>query len=405
MDVLKIILTIIISLSWLSSQIIRIQFGNGLSLNILDIAVGGTSVMVVIWFISKEKLHLFFRDNIGKGILFFSSIAILSLLWNIYSLSMQQFIISGLYVIRWISYALLFLLIRESSNRYKGEIRKIVLIAGIVFLIIGYIQFFYYSQLRNLSYLGWDEHMYRLFSIFLDPNFSGIFLVLFLLFIVGKRLEMPLRPLTGRKLLLSVGIGFVSGALILTFSRTAFITLFFIFITFLSLIGKRRWIVIIVGIMLVSGIVLSQRFYIENLNIFRTFSSNARLESMKQAAQIFISQPVLGIGFNAYRYAQLRYGFRTQADIDASHADSGTDNSFLFILATTGILGFITYVALFVVLLRDVYIAFRKKRQMYAAVVFSSVVGLCIASIFTNALFFPPLMLWMWVLLGTMDYK
>ena len=403
MVILRNFFLILISLSWVFSQIARTQLGNGLSLNILDIAIVSTAGIALVWFIYKKKLYLCFKDNIGKGILLFSSTAIISLLWNIPSLTLQQFIISSFYLIRWVSYVLLFLFIREYNYIDKKRIQQVMLLTGILFVLIGYIQFIYYGSLKNLFYLGWDEHMYRFFSVFLDPNFSGVFLVLFLLFIIGERLKMPQKPLTKIKLLLSVFIGCTTGALILTFSRSAFITLFFAFIVFFVLIGKKRWIIIVVSITLIVGLILSQRFYIESVNPFRTISSNARLISIKEALEIFSHQPVLGIGFNAYRYAQLRYGLRKQINIDTSHADAGTDNSFLFVLATSGIIGFFAYIIMLVAILQKVYKTFGKKRQIYAAVVFSSIVGLCVASMFTNALFFPPLMLWMWTLIGSLD--
>ena len=37
---------------------------------------------------------------------------------------------------------------------------------------------FVYPDLRNLWYLGWDPHYYRVFATLLDPNYVGILLVL-----------------------------------------------------------------------------------------------------------------------------------------------------------------------------------------------------------------------------------
>lgn len=404
MDILKILFLLIVSLSWLLSQIIRFQLGNGLSLNIFDFVVGGTAIVLLVRSIFKKRFKFYFKDNIGKGIFFFGIVIILSLLWNSPTLTLQQFIISSFYIIRWTLYAFLFFIIKDSRNKDKKLIQRIMLLTGILYVAIGYIQFFYYGELKNLFYLGWDEHKYRLFSVFLDPNFSGIFLVLFLLFIVGKRLQMAQKPLTNIKLLLTVVIAFTVGVLILTFSRTAFLMVFISSAAFFFLIDKKRWLLVVIGIMLVAGVILSQRFYIESVNPFRIFSSNERLMSMKQAVEIFSHQPVLGVGFNAYRYAQLRFGFKKQANIDQSHADAGVDNSFLFVLATTGIVGFISYVIMIFFLLQGAHKVFKQKRQVHSAVIFSSIIGLCIASMFINALFFPPVMLWMWLLLGTMNY-
>lgn len=393
----------IISLSWLFSQTIRVQLGNGLSINILDIAIGIAAVMIFIWFVSNKKIYLLVKDNLGKGILIFTGIMILSLFSNISSLNIPQFIISGMYIVRWICYLLVFFYVRESNHEYKNKVKKVMQITGIVFVIAGYLQVFYFNSLKSLFYLGWDEHMYRFFSVFLDPNYSGIFMVLFLLFIFGKRMEMPINPLTKTKLFLSIITAFTVGGIILTFSRSAYVSLFSASAIILFLIGKKRWIFAIFGIMLVVAIVLSQRFYIENINPFRSFSSKERLSSMKQSVEIFLHKPFLGVGFNAYRYSQLRYGFKQQANINTSHADSGTDNSFLFVLVTTGLVGFTAYCIMFVILMKYIYKSFIKKRHIYSAVAFSSIIALATGSFFINALFFPPLMIWMWALLGTME--
>lgn len=390
------ILLFIISISFLLSQIVRVQLGNGLVINVLDFIIGITSAFGFLWFIYKKKLSFLLKDRIKKGIIFFSSIIILSLLLNITSLDLQQFFISSMYIVRWISYAFIFILVFDLSKRVKKKIEKMMLLTGVFFVLAGYIQFVYYQELKNLFYLGWDEHMYRLFGVFLDPNFSGIFLSIFLLFLVNKRLQTPINPLTKKKLFLSILIAFTLGALILTFSRSAFVVFILTFMLFFSLIGKKKWAIIPLIFIIFIGIIFSQKFYIENISPFRTASVKARLASMKEAIEIFSGKPIMGVGFNAYRYAQFQYGYRKQADIETSHADSGTDNSFLFMLATTGIVGLTVYLYMFFVILKNTY---------HKPFVFSSVIGLCIASMFINALFFPPLMLWMWLILGTMDYK
>lgn len=388
------LLAVIISICFLFSQIIRIQLGNGLVFSILDISVGIILVFGFLWFIYKKKSSFLLKDRIKKGIVFFSSIIILSLLLNINSLNLQQFFISSLYILRWISYAFIFILVFDLNKRVKKKIEKIMLLTGVFFVLAGYIQFAYYQELKNLFYLGWDEHMYRLFGVFFDPNFSGIFLSLFLLFLVNKRLQTSINPLTKNKLFFSILIAFTLGALILTFSRSAFVVFILTFMIFFSLIGKKKWIIIPLIFIIFIGIIFSQRFYIESINPFRTTSTKARLASMKEGIEIFSRKPIMGVGFNSYRYSQLQYGYRKQVDIDRSHADAGADNSFLFILATTGIVGFATYLYMLFSIFKNVY---------RSPLALSSIIGICVASMFTNALFFPPLMLWMWLILGTME--
>ena len=89
---------------------------------------------------------------------------------------------------------------------------------GIGFGILGLMQFFLYPDLRNLMYLGWDPHYYRLFSTLLDPNFVGIILVLTLILGCGlwKKKQKNFFLMIGQL------IGFVS--LLLTYSRSSYVS-------------------------------------------------------------------------------------------------------------------------------------------------------------------------------------
>jgi len=153
------------------------------------------------------------------------------------------------------------------------------------------------------------------------------------------------------------------------------------------------------GILILFFIVISPLFYIENTNLLRTASSEARLETSRNALKIIQDHPILGVGFNAYRYAQIKYNFRNAHPLFMSHADSGVDNSFLFVLATTGIIGFIAYISLWFFILKMAVV--RKKHELSIAgvLVIASIVGLSVNALFINSLFYAPLMLWMWLLI------
>jgi len=84
---------------------------------------------------------------------------------------------------------------------------------------------------------------------------------------------------------------------------------------------------------------------VENMNLFRRTSSLARLNNYSTAIKIITGHPLLGVGFNSYRYVKEMYIKPGLGNIP-SHADAGLDNSFLFILATTGIIGLLAYLFL-----------------------------------------------------------
>ena len=73
----------------------------------------------------------------------------------------------------------MFAFILSQNKDFKSLVKKLIIFIGIFIVGLGFIQFLFYQSLRNLFYLGWDEHLYRMFSIFLDPNFAGAFFVLY----------------------------------------------------------------------------------------------------------------------------------------------------------------------------------------------------------------------------------
>src|SRR5207244_11508425 len=67
-------------------------------------------------------------------------------------------------------------------------------------------------------------------------------------------------------------------------------------------------------------------FYIEDFNLFRTVSTDARILVIGKGLIIFKDHPVVGVGFNTYRYAQYRYHFENPVQPNLVHDASGNDN-------------------------------------------------------------------------------
>jgi O-antigen ligase len=139
---------------------------------------------------------------------------------------------------------------------------------------------------------------------------------------------------------------------------------------------------------------------VEGLNPLRTVSTRARIESASIATNIFLKNPVLGVGFNAYRFAQHKYGFRTSNKWKTSHADAGTDNSFLFVLATTGIIGFVSFIALIFTTINAVYRQVQIKGAGIPEVTLASIATIFISSLLLHTLFYPFVMIWFWGMMG-----
>lgn len=360
-------------------EIARINLGNSVILRPLDAGIGLLFICWLSWKLyNREKIK---PNKILLPLLLFTLSGFLSLVINSSSLSLNEFIISLSYSLRWLAYSSLFFVTYGFDSKFKKKAYNLLLILGIIIVGLGYLQYIYYPNLRNLFYLGWDEHMYRMFSIFLDPNFAGAFFVLFFLYLLDRYLK---------KRTALIGLILISTliAVFLTFSRSALIMLLVSSSLFLILLKKKVLITLLFGIVFVAFIISSRFFNIENVNLLRTVSSKARIETSENALKIIQKNPIFGVGFNAYRYAQFKYGLSNEVNI-VSHADAGTDNSFLFVLATTGILGFLLYIFMWLRIVRNVN-----------SLAIASIVGVFVNSLFINSLFYPFIMFWIWILLA-----
>jgi len=381
----------------------RISLAKDITFRPVDIII---LLLTISWLIIQFKKRRNILQIPGiKPVGAFFLICFLSLMLNFYWLNTNQFIISGFYLIRWLSYAGIYFAIRDTNKNFSRKfLPTLLLIDGLIILAIGIFQVIFFPSMVGMERFEWDRHMYRIVSVFLDPNFAGCFLVLYLLFVLARFFENLTKNRKSKQTKVYAAITIVSLlAVYLTYSRSALLMLLASIIAFFFLIRKKKYILILLASTIIYVIVLSPKFYIENLNLFRVHSSMERIVSAKIAVEIIKKNPVIGVGFNTYRYAQSRYKFRRSFVNFTSHADAGTDNSFLFVTATTGVIGLIAYLAMWFHLLRNFYKKSKEKNNFRAASVFASIIGLFVSGLFLNSLFFWSLMLWLWTIMGITD--
>jgi O-antigen ligase len=272
----------------------------------------------------------------------------------------------------------------------------VLLFSGTVVVLLGFIQYFFYPSLRNLYYLGWDEHLYRLFSSFLDPNFAGAFFALFFIYTLNFIRDF-LNKNEKIKFILTSFIAFLTFiALYLTYSRSALIMLLAGIVVYLFLIKKKKFIFLILLSVILLILVLPKTFETEGTNFLRATSSDARISTAKEALTVIQTNPVYGVGFNAYRFAEQKLGLINGPDWQTTHGGAGTDNSFLFVLATTGIVGLIAFLHL----LYKIFFLGRLNvgKNKFALVLIPSLAGLIIGSLFINSLFYVFILEWIWIM-------
>ena len=312
----------------------------------------------------------------------FLSLGFVSPLLNSSYLRSEQFLASFAYLVRFASYLSIIYAVPLLNKKYIARLKPKMIAAGSLFTVLGFIQYFYYPNLKNLYYLGWDEHLGRMFSTFLDPNFAGAFLVLVLILTITNIKKSKLHTLLSCLILV---------AIFLTHSRSAIIMLFVSGVVFLVANKLHKHIALLM-LVLVSGLIIFSNTQFEGLNPFRIASTEARIDSAREAIIIFSKKPILGVGFNAYRYAKDRYIKETTKSQFQSNSDAGTDNSYLFVLATAGVVGFLVFLDFWFNILKRVY---------KESAVFAAVAGLLVNTLFINSVFYTPIMAWVFILIGT----
>lgn len=361
-------------------QLTKLPFSSSeISVSLLDLLVAGLVVIWLIGQIGRKKPKVFPR--LTKPILFFIGAGIISLLVNSFRLSQRELFVSGLYLIRWVVYAGVYFVVYDLTRFQSFKVSRFktgLIWDGVLAAIFGLFQYFLYPDLRNLSYLGWDPHKLRAFGTFLDPNFLGIILVLTIILIVFR----------GKINFINI-INFIIVyiTLALTYSRASYLA-YLIGIGVISLIRKTPrlfWAALIIGLM---TILMLPKIEGEGGKLERQYTINSRILNWQQSLSIFKDYPFFGVGFNSYRYAQKDYGFLKE---EGSHAGAGADSSLLFVLATTGIVGITAYG----------YLIYKIYKNHKNYMIWASLTAVIIHSFFNNTLFYPAVMLWIWVLIGS----
>ncbi len=320
-----------------------------------------------------------FRTKLIKPIVMFIAAAAISLLVNYWRFPLPKLFTGSLYLGRWVLYAGVFILVLVNSVDVRVWLKSLYT-TGIGFGLIGLVQFFLYPDLRNLMYLGWDPHYYRLFSTVLDPNFMGILLVFTLILGFGL-ITKKNRPLV----ILGQIVTFV--ALLLTYSRSSFLALGTAIVVWAVM--QKRWKLFISLAAFVLLLFIFPKISGDTLMLTRVDSTLARVGNWEESLRLIVKAPVFGYGFDTLRYVR-------PADA-VSKSAAGLDSSILFILATTGLTGLTAYIFLFTSMIR---LGTRTQRTVYVA----TLSALLIHSLFVNSMFYPWVMIWMWILTGAATY-
>ncbi len=313
---------------WPFGQLLQLTpLGTSLHLQLQDVIAAMLFLTLLISY--REKI---IKDPLFKPLAIFSLATLLSL-GNI------------AYSARFICYTSFYFAFRiEGVKKYYRHL----IIAAILFLVTGFLQYLLLPDVRFLTYLGFDDHYFRLIGSLLDPNFTGLVFVIFTLLSPKIFFVIPLL------------------ALALTFSRASFLVLT-VSLLYLCVVKKQfklLFLLLILGVL----IYFAPKPFGEGVNLLRTFSIVSRFENQKQALVIFTQNPILGVGFGPRKI----------------------DNSFIFVLTTTGVVGFVALLSLL-----------KKAWQITIdPLAKATLLAIFIHSLFNNSFFYPPILFLFFLLLN-----
>lgn len=354
-------------------------------------------VIAILWLtffvdkiVRKEKI---IWPTLTRLILSFFGIATFSLLLAIPYRNINELAISSLYLLRWIGYAgiyvVLYNLLKEDVIHDLGfKIHDLMTIAFVVIAVLGIIQYIFIPDIADLQAFGWDPHYFRVVGAFLDSGFMGIILVLGLVMaVVNKRWWL---------------FGLLYLPFVLTYSRSAYLA-YMVAMIVLAAARKSVKLLLATILLLAVSLPLLPRPHGEGTKLERYSTINARFANYNQAIKIAWNRPLFGVGFNLYRYAQRDYGFISEDNWLETHAGAGADSSVLFILATTGVIGLMSYGFLLLGILRmgmD-----KDDKSNSKLVLLAGTTAIIINSFFNNTMYYAWIMWWWWIILALVEVK
>ena len=289
-------------------------------------------ILFVVLFVQYKlkpllQLHKFFLPEK----LFFGYMMLL-FIGTSFLYSWNDNVVAGLYLIRLMFYALFFIYLYFAYQHTKKVPFNsgILLLMGIS-LVASFTQYFLYPDLRNIYYLGWDPHLYRMTGFVFDPPIAAALYGLLGIWVIIYRGIFERYKFLPIFLLSILTICFF-----LTYSRGAYIAA--LVTLFMALLQHKYGKVILLIIPLFLGVLfLLPKEFGEGVNLLRTSTIATRLGDYQEGIKVWQKSPILGIGYNRIRSVKEQKNTLLET---ASHSGASFHSSFLIILATTGLVGF-----------------------------------------------------------------
>lgn len=347
-------------------QLLRLELRYGEStIPLLLIDFFSAACLIIVPFVKKPRIFSSFNN--------FIIICLFSLLFSCINLNFNNVLLGSLYLLRLVGYFSFFVLtwnLVKNDNVFREKVINVLIITLIFTTLLGWIQYLLFPDLISLKNVGWDDHLGRLVGTFLDPGFTSVILLIGFLVSLYSFLNEK------KMVFLFISIFFII-SLALTYSRAGYVAFVVGILTVVFL--TRKFIILAFVVFFLLVLTVLPRGLGEGVRLERTASVEARFKNYAQTWEIFFQNPIFGVGYNnicLYRVGKF-------GEDPKSHACGGADSSLLFVLATTGVTGFIVFVNLLLRLFRSI------GDYRYGDLVKTVLVSLGVGSLFANVIFYP----------------
>jgi len=377
--------------SILGGQILRISLTSG-GILLSDAVIG---VLVVVWIFNILVRRYQMKWNIvWISLVSFWAVGFLVNLLAQPHLILDQASTMWLYWFRLLVYSMYLPVVWHIASWYQESRRYLRwwLVMGFVFLVLGFTQLIFIPDITWLAAEGWDPHMGRLLSTFLDPNFAGAILVLF--FGVSFAFYFKYKQWNRPKVFWLIISGLFVLGVLLTLSRSAYLGLAAVYFI-LSFWFDKRWILI--------GLLVGTIFLFSNQRIYQRVegivtvdeTAQFRIDSWRDTMEIVQDNYWTGVGYNALAFENFRRGYFIDL---REHNAAGSDSTLLTIWATMGWVGMMAFMMIFVSFSAySIWIFFKQKYdwqlKFLAIGLVVGMVGIFIHSQFTNSMLYAHILL------------
>jgi putative inorganic carbon (hco3(-)) transporter len=352
--------------------------------------------------LSAARRRSLVLDNVALWAIAFAVVGAISTMLSIprFGLNGFEVAVSLGYLARWLFYFGLYVVFINTLGDDDGSgLWNALETTLLIFAAFGILQSLTMPNFAQMVYpdsremLDWDKQGHRLVSTWLDPVFAGGFILIGLLIEIG-RIVAGVRVARWKMTILTV-------AFLLTASRAALVGLIagIAVVVLIRGLSKRLMrVMAVLTVLLAVGIplVLQLTGLFNKLRI--DGSAMLRVLQWLKALKVLADHWVIGIGFNAWGFVQLRYGY------EANYASSySLDGGLLFVAVMTGVIGLAVYLGMIGAILRRARRLWRDatanaEHRGFAIGTASATIAVLANAFFSNTLFYPFLMEVLWLI-------